>query len=344
MNKVKVAIIDSGINKKDKVWKGIKIKELSICNGNIGFCEDSRNLHGNNVAKIIYFEYKNIELISIQVLNSENKGSINDLIYAIQLCICMRVNVINLSLGTISDGKYLTQLNEVCELAANRNIVIFASNSNQINSVSYPACFKSVISVGYSDKINDLCNVDVKNSNIYFKRDYVSIPNNVIQIEKGTSFICPKFVGLFCALLSNNKVKNAFTFLKYIKHLCENKIFNRMYIDKSKKNDDDFIEKQLIYIKHGHEDNELIEYYKNVCKEVIVSILCEVDFNINNNLYFVGTFSAEEIIENRKRLDKIISESIKCHKSIISILPLDTIINRICLINDYGIISKSFYI
>ena len=83
---------------------------------------------------------------------------------------------------------------------------------------------------------------------------------------------------------------------------------------------------------------------KNVCKEVIVSILCEVDFNINNNLYFVGTFSAEEIIENRKRLDKIISESIKCHKSIISILPLDTIINRICLINDYGIISKSFYI
>ena len=164
MNKVKVAIIDSGINKKDKVWKGIKIKELSICNGNIGFCEDSRNLHGNNVAKIIYFECKNIELISIQVLNSENKGSINDLIYAIQLCICMRVNVINLSLGTISDGKYLTQLNEVCELAANRNIVIFASNSNQINSVSYPACFKSVISVGYSDKINDLCNVDVKNS------------------------------------------------------------------------------------------------------------------------------------------------------------------------------------
>lgn len=344
MKKIKVAVIDSGIDPKDDFWKNIKFQNISIINGNVTSCKSTNNLHGNDVAKIIYSECSNIELISIQILNKDNKGIVSDLICAIRFCICLKVEIINLSLGTVYDGKDIFALNEVCELAEHKNIAIIASNTNSIDKNSYPARFKSVLSVGHDKRKKSICTVDKNNKEILFKYDYVSIPSkDKIQIRKGTSFLCPKIVGLYCNLLLHNNICGISSFLKFFDTLLNNKYLDRIYMDRNGDMDLDFIGKHVLYLKGDTEDETLIEYYKSKYCKLELCSLNEFIQSETVELYFFGKISDGDIKENKKIINSIIKDVLINKKGIVSIIPLDTIYNRICAVYKNDIIYKSFY-
>lgn len=344
MKKIKVAVIDSGIDQKDDFWKSIKVQNISIINGNVTLCKSTNNFHGNDVAKIIYSECSNIELISIQILNEDNKGIVSDLICAMQLCICLNVEIINLSLGTVYGGKNIIALNEVCELAQRKNVTIIASNTNIIDKNSYPARFKSVLSIGHDNRKNSICTVDKNSKEILFKYDYVSVPSkDKIQIRKGTSYLCPKIVGLYCELLLHNKICGISSFLKFFDTLINKKYLDKICMDRSGDMDFDFIGKHVLYLKGNTEDDTLAEYYKSKCYKLELCSLNDFIQNKTAELYFFGEICDGDIKENKNITNSIINDALINKKGIVSIIPLDTLYNRICAVNNKDIIYKSFY-
>ncbi|GIN89426.1 hypothetical protein J22TS1_04770 [Siminovitchia terrae] len=151
-DKVKVAILDSGINTKHKDLHGKVVAEYNAVNPGEPVNDD--NGHGTAIAGVIAANDNqhgikgiapNIEIYSVKVLDNNGKGDTESLIRGIHWCIEKKVEVINISFGTKSD---LTDLRESIESAINAGIIVVAASGNNYGlQVDYPAAYSEVISV-----------------------------------------------------------------------------------------------------------------------------------------------------------------------------------------------------
>jgi subtilisin family serine protease len=146
--KVKVAVIDSGINAHhshvQRVSGGVGI----ACDaaGSIVFGDDYRDYdgHGTAVAGILRAKAPDVELYSIRVLQERLRTESRVLAAAIRSCIANDIRVINLSLGTRQISE-IDPLRHACEVAAEREIILVAAGSE--DERIFPASFASVVSV-----------------------------------------------------------------------------------------------------------------------------------------------------------------------------------------------------
>jgi hypothetical protein len=146
--KVKVAVIDSGINAHhshvQRVSGGVGI----ACDaaGSIVFGDDYRDYdgHGTAVAGILRAKAPDVELYSIRVLQERLRTESRVLAAAIRSCIANDIRVINLSLGTRHISE-IDPLRHACEVAAEREIILVAAGSE--DERIFPASFASVVSV-----------------------------------------------------------------------------------------------------------------------------------------------------------------------------------------------------
>lgn len=142
-----VVIIDSGINNEicgDNIIGGIC---FTYNNNEIIQSQDyyDDNGHGTACYCIISSIARDSKFYIIKILNDIAKTSVDLLIAALEHCLSLECNVINLSLATLNEDN-INELEKVCQKLNKQGKIIVASVFNRHKS-SYPASFNSVIGV-----------------------------------------------------------------------------------------------------------------------------------------------------------------------------------------------------
>ena len=149
--KVKVAVLDSGIDMHDELYTKQWVDFSDTVNG---YKPTDNNGHGTSVAgpiaaRISGFGMEGIasgaELYSVKILNKENEASLSTVVKAIEWCIQNDMDIINMSFGM--DG-YSEILADAVKKAYDNDILMVAAAGNGVEQVQYPARFPQVLSVG----------------------------------------------------------------------------------------------------------------------------------------------------------------------------------------------------
>lgn len=205
--KLVVAVIDSGVDLNTNFFKEKDIKSIKIDSGKVIDITSDNNIHGSTICARIYKECKDIKIVSIQVLDKNNKSSLEKVIHAIKYCIDTHVDIINLSLGFCGSKEKIYRLKEICDKAIENEIVVFAAHSNN-GKVAYPASFNNVIGVDYDSSIKEKnFYINKKLKNIFLSQPRVDIKkSNSTSYSIGNSILCPYIVGIFCSYINYFKL------------------------------------------------------------------------------------------------------------------------------------------
>lgn len=186
--KIKIALIDSGINKKDVISTNTHIIDINLFD--FVDCTDKIS-HGTTCAKIITQQVQDIELFNVKVCDNTTTTP-NRLITAIKWCADHNIDIINVSIGCNDVALYYA-FDEVCFYAQNKGCIIVASASNMRN-ICYPAYNKNVLGVGTLTTDIDMY--------IYKSNSYIKFYcNGYYHKEKGyTSFASANMSGYILKL------------------------------------------------------------------------------------------------------------------------------------------------
>lgn len=253
--KVKVAILDSGIDKEHKDLKG-KIKgEFNPINMTLTSDDDVG--HGTAIAGIIAAKDNSFglvgiapdtEIYSVKVLNSKGKGSLDNLVKAIEWCIDNNIQVINLSFGLSKDKPLLRG---AIDKAVNSGIIIVAAAGNNYGGdVDYPAAYEKVLSINAVDRNNKIANFSPKGK-IDFSAPGVDIPilslNNGYKTESGTSLAAAHVTGVISLILQNRDkfgINSKEDIYNQVNH-----VLSKLSIDLGKKGRDEIYGKGFLSFK-----------------------------------------------------------------------------------------------
>ncbi|MDY4129017.1 S8 family serine peptidase [Peptostreptococcus porci] len=151
-NKIKVAVIDTGIDITDKDLNGrykileeIQVNDIKDING-----------HGTNVCKTIDMLSNSVEIYPINIFESTGRTSSSKLLLALEQLKNTDIKIINISASTINNSK-IRELNNICRRLAEMNKIIVSAKHkyHDLKKISIPAVFDSVIGVNGSSKINN---------------------------------------------------------------------------------------------------------------------------------------------------------------------------------------------
>lgn len=276
MNKLKVAIIDDGINKNAY---GINLfADYEMVNGNIierlngNSCQTT---HGTECAAVFCKYAKDYLLYSIKVLNHMRLGVKVDLIKALEWCCINHIKLINLSIGSTHFKDY-PEISEIIHRISLEGVVVVAACDNR-NIRTYPASLPDVIGVK-TDKIN-LLN---KNEHIFVQNPYdgieiigyskfiINTPDSSIikQLSANNSYAAPYISALVCNYL--NKNPDACDMIDIRRHLKKisvtGKDYNYEYMKSNIINWNDYISTPIITFVYNEEDKD---YCQENVKELV---------------------------------------------------------------------------
>lgn len=149
--KVKVAVLDSGIDMHDELYTKQWIDFSDKVNG---YKPTDNSGHGTTVAgpiaaRISGFGMEGIaseaELYSVKVLDKENTASVSTIVKALEWCIQNDMDIVNMSFGMDSYSEILA---DAVKKAYDNNILMVAAAGNDVKQIQYPARFPEVLSVG----------------------------------------------------------------------------------------------------------------------------------------------------------------------------------------------------
>lgn len=241
---IKIAVIDSGIDPHDTLLSLHNISALKVQNGQVSVdnADVIENSHGRNIMEIILRETNEVKVISIRVLNDKNKGDLKDLCCAINYCIAINVNIINLSLG-ISSSNCSDEIIALCNKAERKGIVVIAAETNKLSEKSVIANLNSVIGVKVCNSLQGILKYNEIEKECFFKSDsiYVSSLKDSF-IKKGNSFLTGFLTGMYANYLGT---ENAVSFQDYLKDVLMLDYFNSGIEVYFKKN---YINKTIFFI------------------------------------------------------------------------------------------------
>lgn len=206
---IKVGIIDTGIDLTHPDLKDNIKEAYSVVDG---ISADDDNGHGTHVAGIIAALDNDIgvvgvapkaEIYSVKAFDKKGRGTVSDIIDALQWCVENKVHVINMSFGIGTNSRALKRAIG----AAHRHKIIMvaaAGNSGARDSVLYPAKYPEVIAVAASDSKDQAADFSSRGPEVNIIAPGVDVSSTYINEEyknlSGTSMACPHVVGA-CALL-----------------------------------------------------------------------------------------------------------------------------------------------
>ncbi len=271
MRSLRIAIIDDGICTTEvttmvSAYKVISGKVVEDLKGNY-----SSSSHGTICAKIIEkYCPKQIELISIRILNDCGLGNINDLLCALNWCNKNSIDIVNLSNG-VTQCSELQELYNICAKLNYSGIKIVAAQNNS-KVCTYPADFPFVISV---EQRRYTSYYSLMRSNVYTKGNHkILVDDRMIKTERCNSFACAYTTAQIAQrLLSNKDCKSPFVRREY--RLSDNAI---QWLDKIIFKDDffakveqcsDFKYEKYDVVIDGSCNIKTIEHYWNRIRSVI---------------------------------------------------------------------------
>ncbi|WP_026696027.1 S8 family serine peptidase [Peribacillus kribbensis] len=215
--KVKVAVIDTGIDVKHPELKNKVISSYNAINPLNPGLPDS---HGTHVAGIIAGEKNNgiggyginpnAEILSIDIFNRGFSTTDFTIVQAIDKAIEQGAKVINMSIGSWSSS---TILEEAIQRAVSKGIVIVAAAGNDAMDIpNYPASYEGVISVSSVDSSKKLSYFSNFGPGIDIAAPGEDIYSSIYEPEKlssfrtmsGTSMATPIVAGAASLLLAKH--------------------------------------------------------------------------------------------------------------------------------------------
>lgn len=154
--KIKVAVIDTGVDKSHSILKGrVDSSSYNLAENNTDL-EDNLG-HGTHVAGIVADSTPdNIKIMALKIFNSSNRSSTILILNALQYALEKGADVVNMSLGVDTNATNSTQnqLDVVIDKAYQLGIPIFAAAGNESRNVNkvYPASNSKTIAVSALDK------------------------------------------------------------------------------------------------------------------------------------------------------------------------------------------------
>lgn len=236
--KVKVAVLDSGIDMTDNIVVAERKNFISDSPVELPLIEDLCG-HGTSIASILIGTKtgsdvqgvnSNIELYSARVLDEYKQAPISRIVEAIYWAIEKDVDIINISFGTQT---YSDALKTAIDAATDNGILVVAATGNHgSNSVDYPAAFDNVLSVGAINAAGEISSFSSTGENV----DVVAPGEAVLAqgsfgedlILSGTSLAAPHVAGVASLLWSKDMTKPA-TFIKTLIKLSAKKMMGSAY-------------------------------------------------------------------------------------------------------------------
>jgi len=158
MRKMKIVVVDSGINIDTEAGKCVKFAYTIKRNPNTmeweAVLEDSIDTfgHGTAVSNIIYGVNSNVEFISVKIGDGEidEKGLVYALTYIFEN---IQTDLINISAGItyIYDCK---ELSNICQKLHNKGVIVVSAFDND-GAISFPAAFDTVVGVDVYNEFKD---------------------------------------------------------------------------------------------------------------------------------------------------------------------------------------------
>ncbi|MCX8129649.1 MAG: S8 family serine peptidase [Clostridia bacterium] len=209
--RVRVVIIDSGIDAgilglyvNDKASTAFRINE----EGYITEVKDLKacHIHGTVIALLIRHICKNVEFISINILNERLVSDARVLLCAFKRAVEIKPDIVHLSLGT-TKWKYRFALNTIVRHARKNNIIVVAAANNE-GKKSYPAYLRGVIGVK-ARVMKDNNPFDYQDGFFYAPLDTKGIEEfetlGVSDYATGSSVAAAYMTGYIASLISSRK-------------------------------------------------------------------------------------------------------------------------------------------
>jgi hypothetical protein len=145
-----VAIIDSGVNPRDRRLAGADVTGLSITMGAtqhvlIGADFADENGHGTEIASVVHAMAPEAKLLCIRIMDAKLRTTADLMAAGIELGARNGASVINLSLGTPNMGKALL-LRDCCANAVEQGAIVLAA-AHPKGERAYPADLPETVGV-----------------------------------------------------------------------------------------------------------------------------------------------------------------------------------------------------
>lgn len=238
---VKVAVLDSGIDKKHpdlSVAGGINfVGRTPEKNAPRGRWNDEYG-HGTHVAGTIgalnntfgvVGVAPDVSLHAVKVLGLDGYGDVSDLIAGIEWAVENNMHLVNMSLGT---DTHSTALKNACDEARNAGLILVAAAGNDgpsptagVSTVDYPAAYESVIAVGATNQDDSIYadssqgdEVDIAGPGVSI---YSTYSGGFYNPSSGTSMAAPHVTGALALRISEDLINGEMgNFESYKELLC----------------------------------------------------------------------------------------------------------------------------
>ncbi len=149
-----IAVLDTGIDLAHPAFEGRLIDGYDMVADDNTPQDEGNGIgwgHGTHVAGIITHMAPEAKIMPVRVLDTDGRGNIFTLAYAIEWAVDNGADVINLSLGTDGDSKTLADT--IRSIRKKHNVIIIAAAGNDdSSSVRYPVSYNGVIGVTAVDE------------------------------------------------------------------------------------------------------------------------------------------------------------------------------------------------
>jgi type VII secretion-associated serine protease mycosin len=213
---VTVAVVDSGVDlDHPELVANLTLGETFVSGTD---SPNDDNGHGTHVAGIIAATANNggvigvapeTRIMPVKVLDSAGSGSLYDVADGIRWATDNGAQVINLSLGTVSNS---STLEEAVEYAVNNGVLLISSAGNcgdgayrrngcsYQDQPSYPAALSDVVAVASTDEFNNQSSFSNQGSCVELAAPgsdiYSTYPENEYETLSGTSMAAPHVAGV----------------------------------------------------------------------------------------------------------------------------------------------------
>lgn len=244
MRKVKIAIIDTGVNMEHPYLKNNIIEAVVISKNRLGKIQIKNgdhscdaNGHGTACASVIKKECPEVEIVSVQLLDKQGKCSLDVLEYGLAYVRSLQVDIVNLSLALI-DSANISVIKNQCKRINDNKIIVCALGNHM--SRSYPASMKCNIGVrgGILDNIDDMwfnrhktiqCVLD---STPYLHAD---CKNGYSMFGKCNSYAAARLTGIIAQIMNANICLGRSGVLRELESRAKRKHWSMFNIYKSRR-------------------------------------------------------------------------------------------------------------
>ena len=351
MDKVIVAVIDSGIEEVEK-YRGASVAVDETIN-DFAIIDDyfDQNGHGTIVTNIIESLTDNVEFYIMKIFGQEEEVETEKLVFALNyLKEIVKPDIIHLSMG-VSYCDNIPLLHKICSELSNKGTIIVAAFDNH-GSLSYPAAFPFVIGVESNSNI-------IKTSQYYFLKNS---PINIATIGVaqrlegkkkkyydvvGSSFSAPYITAKVVNLINSYGTRLSF---KEIMDILEHEATKTFVAEELKPINKPFLIEKAILFPYNKEINTVLRYSDNISFEIkgvydikflrnigkrisinnnslVIMPFEKIDWESDFDTIIMGHMQELELISRREYTKIIVENCLKHKKNIYSfdLLPLEIV-------------------